>query len=373
MRRVPLSPQWAVWPLLVLVAAGFQAVPQSSSKDPDPKPGRAVQSLPPNKKSAARLKKLFGAGARVKHTPRYVVVHDADDKTLNAFVTRIEATYSAVLRFAGHVGVEVTEPSEKLQIVFFNRFEGYARYLEKGGMKANQDMPGVYHPLVNRSAFFNLADADALRKFRAELEAAREEGLAARRAGRRPDFSLINAYKARAAQYEERLNRMVVQHEVAHQVLYNIGLHNPRFFANPRWLLEGLAMMFETTPSAAGSGIGALNQERLVRWRELDDARELPPIREILGTPDLLMPTNSDADKAYAQAWAMVHFLQRTRRAKFVSYINLVRRRTEDRVYSPKEEFADFEQVFGPFDRDFIRKWEQYLRKLPAKPSTVGL
>lgn len=361
---------------LASLGAGAWAVDDVRQSKPDSEQRSVAEpksELPANPKADA--KRLEGAGpkAKVKHTPHYSIVHDTDDKTLAAFVTRIEATYKAVVRFSGQIGVPVREPKEKLRIHFFHRFDGYAGFIEAIGASATQETPGVFTPALNVSAFFNFADSDVLKKFKDELEQARADGIAARRSGARPDFSRINAYKARVAKYEERVNRIIVQHEVAHQVLFNIGVHNRRFQANPPWLVEGLAMMFETPPSASGSGLGSINQNRLVRWRDLAEEKQLPPFRDILTKPELFYPSAPEAEKAYAQAWAMVHYLQRTRRPKFVHYMQLIRERKKDTEYSAKHELATFERAFGPLDDDFIEAWEKYMKKLPMKRSAAGI
>jgi hypothetical protein len=351
-------------------AAGGPPARNPDQKKPDTGPSAAtVRELPINAKSDAKLKRLLGDGGKLKHTAHYTIGHDTDDATLAAFVTRVEATYGAVTRFADKMGVPTSAPAEKLQIVFFGRFEGYEKFLAKTGMKASEEVPGVYFPTLNRSFFFDYSDAQTIRELKEALAEIQKVGKQAHRLGARPDFTRIKAYQSRIAEYEDKVNRQIVQHEVAHQVMYNIGVHNRNFEANPRWLVEGLAMMFETPPTHEGAGIGAVNQWRLARWRDLAKEGKLPPIRDVISNGDLLLPTATDGEHAYAQAWAMVHYLHRTKQKQLAKYIERVNQRREKRKYKGEEDLKLFEQVFGKLDASFTEKWEEYMKKIPLKRS----
>jgi hypothetical protein len=61
----------------------------------------------------------------------------------------------------------------------------------------------------------------------------------------------------------------VVTHEAAHQLAGNTGLL-PRDIMIPTWAHEGLATYFEAPKDAAWSGIGAVNEERLDMYRQLE-------------------------------------------------------------------------------------------------------
>ncbi len=76
-------------------------------------------------------------------------------------------------------------------------------------------------------------------------------------------------YTNRSKVYQEEQNRSVVQHEAAHQLLYNFRVHNlESSWANPQWLVEGLATLFEVPPGKHGAGAGVINQRRLGDIRE---------------------------------------------------------------------------------------------------------
>ena len=84
------------------------------------------------------------------------------------------------------------------------------------------------------------------------------------------------------AGYDWSENADTIIHEATHQTAYNVGVHK-RFIAAPRWMVEGLATMFEargvwnaqydrtqtTASTAAGCSISATMRPRAasqVRW-----------------------------------------------------------------------------------------------------------
>jgi hypothetical protein len=330
------------------------------------------KGLKRNKASDKALLKLAGKEAKLKHTPHYAIAYDTDEATLKAFVSRIERTYSSVTKFAERTGVEVKRPAEKLQILFFDTVESYAKYGASVGFPASEDVPGFYSGDTNRSAFFNIANSKSFQELKKQMEQERRRGQQAARSGQLLDFSRLNAFQARLSQYEEKLNRSVVQHEVAHQVLFNIGVHSPQFHANPRWLAEGLAMMFETPPSAGGAGLGAVNQSRLESWRDLYDAGALPSVESLIKDAGMFHRSAEEMGVAYTQSWALVHYLLRRRGKQFVTYLDRIRQRTEDRAYTAEEEMQMFVEVFGKPDKKFVEQMEKYLLKIPYRPSEAG-
>src|SRR5437870_10138066 len=116
---------------------------------PQPPPGKASSrpkvefgDLPKDEKAEAKLLKIAGAGFKLRYTPHYVIAYNTDEPTIKSFVTRVEATYKAVVRFAANLGLTIAQPEKKLQIFFFNEFDGYEKYSKKQGFPATQQAPG---------------------------------------------------------------------------------------------------------------------------------------------------------------------------------------------------------------------------------------
>lgn len=367
MRHLHTIALCVLWPAGLALA---QAQPPAKSARPA---AAKSDELAIDAKSDKALLALAGKGFKLKHTPHYVIAYDTDDKTLKAFVNRVEPTYKAVTRFAEQLGLETTTPSQKLEILFFNEFPAYESYSKKLGFPGSQNAPGFWTQSNNKSAFFNYGNSDVLKKLRNDAITAKEDGKRAVKSGAKVDFRPIRAAEGRVKQQEERINCTVVQHEVAHQVLFNIGFHAKSVQANPRWFVEGLAMMFETPPTGGSAGIGAVNQMRLGDWKSLKKKGALAEVDKVVTDPRLILPSNPNAAATYAQAWSLVHYLQRDRRKQFLEYVKSIRKREGDAVRSAGEELAAFEAAFGSLDSTLVSKYEAYLEKIDFKPLESGL
>lgn len=94
-----------------------------------------------------------------------------------------------------------------------------------------------------------------------------------------------------------------VRHEGFHQFL-------DRFAQDvPRWLDEGLAQYYETSKLVGGKWEdGALAPQHVARLRKLAPV----PLAAFLAQDDARFYAALERDQNYAQAWALVHFLQHT-------------------------------------------------------------
>jgi hypothetical protein len=237
----------------------------------------------------------------------------------------------------------------------------------------SQGTLGFFHAETNRSTFFNSQNDPRLARVHEQIEEAR------RKLERKKVAELENLLKL----YEAQINQMVVQHESAHMILYNIGVHN-RGASNPMWLVEGLAMLFEPAPTDQGAGFGTTNQFRLFDFREaLRDGREvnrltaadfrravdmgrMVGLRRLVTDEELWKAEGPIANNYYAQAWALTHYLQRTKREAWSQYVNAIRQRKPGESVTPQEALALFEETFGPLDERFTERWAKYILRLPA-------
>src|SRR5204863_7870023 len=98
-------------------------------------------------------------------------------------------------------------------------------------------------------------------------------------------------------------------HEATHQVAFNTGLHS-RVGENPKWVVEGLATVFEA-PGIRSSGAGPavknrINRERFIWFGNYAKARRKPKSLEaFLSSDDLFKSAVLDA---YSEAWAFSFF-----------------------------------------------------------------
>ncbi len=374
-----------------------------------------VRSLPPDEaQEKALLQAAGGEGFHTHRTAHFAIAYNTSRALVESLSARLEQTYDSVSRFCERSGFPARDLDRRLEVVFFNTQDDYARYARPFRFNSRGTY-GFYYERTNRSAFFNVHNDRELRQLDESIRSARENadqleetvksirGSAAfvdvvyadgRRARlsraqakdeieetRRKIVSLDRQQRA----YCDRINRTVIQHEVAHHVLYNTGLH-ARFAANPKWLVEGLACMFESPPSANGSGLSAVNQSRLKDFREaiagdseakvlnsglyeraVDEGR-MTSLADLIQHNELFESRGEEGATHYAAAWALVHYLHRTQNKALPAYLREIAARKPGTVPKPDEELALFEKHFGPVDDAFAARFSNFIFSLPYRP-----
>lgn len=357
-----------------------------------------VYAAPPAETPHAELRQLFGPNAEILVTEHFVVAYDAPLATVRGLTARLEATYRGVEKFCTFNEIVFKPPEAPLEILFFNAPDDFYRYAHALGVDAH-GLNGIYHSGNNRSAFFNILNHPSLSDLRRAIE--RHEAQVAELSNRRLSkaerdkkhgvLEKLHFYRNQRNRIVEKLNRSVVQHEAAHHLLFDAGVH-VKGAKTPDWLVEGLAVLFETPPSAKGAGIGTINQMRLADFRaacgeEPGHQHEPPrkmkpedmrhaydtgrfiPLRRFIALDKLAAgPNDPNTGYYYAQAWGLTVYLQRTQRKSLARYINALSRRVPGMHITPEEEIAQFESVFGPLDETFERRWACFVFNLRVVP-----
>jgi hypothetical protein len=358
-----------------------------------------------------------GPGFAIKRTSHFIVAYNTQPRVMDELTTRLEQTYFMVYQFCEMNGIKAHRPQRRLEVLFFDKRAGYDRYAAHLGIAAAGTF-GLYHTPTNRSFFFNAANDPEIVKLGAMIADASENmrnmsktlddipndqtrfevrfsdgrrfvGTKAE-IGRQVSKEIekskaeLGRLESRRKTYCEQINQTVIQHETAHQTLFNAGVH-VRGASNPRWLVEGLACLFETPPGPPGSGFAVLNASRLHDFRvavaggetqkqitsrdylrAVVDGRILSPSQLIL-KPGLLDARGDEGTRAYALAWALCHYLQRNQREQLAGYLAVVGSRHPGDHPRPEEELALFEEHFGPIDEVFLRKFSAFILGLTAR------
>ncbi|MCP4248307.1 MAG: DUF1570 domain-containing protein, partial [bacterium] len=336
-----------------------------------------------------------GPGFHLRRTERFLIAYDTPHDTLRSLVSRLEATYDSVYRFCKINEIPTQRQADRLEVLFFDGYETFGRYADSVGF-AYWGSAGFYDQRTNVAAFVNVLHLPNVTPLNNQVERHKHriERLRAKRPIDRRALREANKKMTRLVNQRDRLveqtNRMTVQHETAHQVLFNAGLH---VFAaqNPGWLVEGLACLFETPPSSSGAGVGATNQARLDDFRRslgngkpggrikveaLQEAYadgKMLPLGELIGDANLFSRRNNpNLVHHYSQSWSLVCYLQRRHREKFADYLRLLSRREVGCTTTPESEIGDFERIFGPLSERFERQWARFILQLPFKPGAAG-
>lgn len=177
------------------------------------------------------------------------------------------------------------------------------------------------------------------------------------------------------------LDRVLLQHEIAHHTLMAVGLHREGV-TWPAWLTEGIATQFEDQlPIAQRRGDLPVNSFRRDDFLTALRTGSLLPIAKLVSQEDGFDPRGPRANIAYAQAWATVAFLSARQRERFGRYVTDVGRRPANRPITADEELAEFERQFGRADDTLQQEMVRYVesnapsdvsqtRMMPPTPTT---
>jgi hypothetical protein len=268
----------------------------------------------------SELQREFGKQFDVSTTRHYLVVHPSGQR--DQWANRFEELYSRFVHYFRVRGFALAEPPYPLVAIVFRDEKEYFRHAAAGGTPMRAGTLGHYDPTTNRIFLFDVTGDD------------------------------------NTIDWSE--NAATIIHEASHQTAYNVGIHK-RFVAAPRWLVEGLATMFEArgvwNAHYDRTQSDRINRGRLRDFREYVASRRQPSALATLLTSD--QPFRSDIEGAYAEAWALSFYLCETQPRLYAAYLVRTAERPLFSDYSAAERMADFQDIFGSelkmFDSKFVR------------------
>jgi hypothetical protein len=161
-------------------------------------------------------------------------------------------------------------------------------------------------------------------------------------------------------------NIATVIHEATHQIAFNSGMHT-RYADNPLWLVEGMAMYFETPDLTSKSGwktAGAVNDLRLGQFEEFAAGRRKPDSLATLVSSDGRFTDADQMADAYAEAWALSHFLIRAKKEAYVKYLTTLAAKPRLVWNTPEERLKEFRAAFGDDLGQLNNEMLRHLKKL---------
>jgi len=248
-----------------------------------------------------RLREEFGHGFEVSTTQHFVVVHPRGP--WSAWAERMESLYRSFIRSMRVRGIATHRPPVPLVAVVFRTRADYYNYAAAHGSQLQPGTLGHYDPKSNRVFLFD--------------------------DGRSTD------------------NLATIIHEATHQTAYNVGAHR-RFAEQPSWLVEGLAMMFETPGMREAWSIHTrkdrINQGRLRYFQQNMKRRPQEALLQLVTSDQMF---RSDPGAAYAEAWVLTFYLFETRSREYSAYLARVAARPAFSAYPAQARVADFTAAFG--------------------------
>lgn len=250
-------------------------------------------------------------------TSRHYLVCAPNDQRAKKYAEVFEEIYKQFYLYFSVRGFKVIEPEFPLVAIVFPDHGAFAKYAQKDGVRSLTNLKGYYLTTTNRIAAFEDANATG-----------------------------------------DLYDTLV--HEATHQVAFNVGLHT-RVGLNPKWVVEGLATVFEApgirNSSASASPKSRLNTERLIWFSNFSKSRRKSKSLEAFIAGDEFF--DSDQLDAYSQAWALSFFLIETRPREYAKYLASIAARDPLKGYSPEQRLADFKQAFG---KDTVMLEAEFLR-----------
>lgn len=279
--------------------------------------------------SAAEMREMlqheFDGRFEVSTTRHYLIVHPHGQR--DEWADRFEDLYNRFGHYFRVRGFSLQEPQYPLVAIVFRDKAEYFQRAAASGTPMHPNTLGHYDPSSNRVFLFD-----------------------------------ETAGKSKANWSE---NAITIIHEATHQTAFNVGVHR-RFAAEPRWLVEGLATMFEA-PGVWSARYDHTQADRVNRGR-LDGFHKYVAGRRQPGSLAMLLTTDdafrSDPDGAYAEAWALTFYLCETQPKLYAAYLEKTAQRPVFSDYPAGERIADFQAIFGSDLKMLEAKFLQFMHEV---------
>ena len=272
----------------------------------------------------AKLLSEFGNRYDVSGTGHYLVVHPRGQR--DKWAQRFEDLYRSMVHYFSARGFHPQKPQFPLVAIVCQRKQDYLRLAAQDGVHGAQNMLGYYLLSSNRIMLYDVTTGK----------------------------------KDKSQWY---INAQTIIHEATHQTAYNIGIHN-RLGSTPRWLAEGLAVMFE----APGVWNSQAYPERSDRIQHAMLKKFNKYARVQRGRDAIVKLISSDKafqrnpENAYLDAWALTFYLAETQPKKYTQCLSKIAALPDQQPYLPDQRLKDFTDIFGKnfnlLDRRLLRFME---------------
>lgn len=283
------------------------------------------------------LRREYGSRMEVATRGSYVVCSPRGKAV--KYAELLQAVQGAFSTYFSRRGFKLDQPEFPLVALVFPTRAEFEEYASAEGMTVGDTLQGYYNLQTNRVALYEEARLG-------QASPAGDEGNGF-------EFTRGIAGSINAGPLD------TLVHEAIHQLAFNTGLHS-RVGESPRWVVEGLAMLFEEETRRDGSG-GRL-EDRVNRGRYVwfmnsrQGRRPARRLEEFLQQDELFTSATLDA---YSEAWALSFYLLETRPVEYSSYLRGIAARDPLMEYTAEQRLADFRAAFG---KDLNWLEGQYLR-----------
>jgi len=267
------------------------------------------------------LRREFGSDYEIAATTHYLCCA-APGKAAD-YAEIFEQVYRNFQLYFSTRGFRVSQPEFPLVAIVFPDRAAFAKYCRQDDIPPSASLLGYYLRTSNRVALYTLPGDN-----------------------------------------QQRVEDTIV-HEATHQVAFNTGLH-VRIGENPKWIVEGLATVFEAPgvrhSTSRGKAHSRINRERYVWFGNFSQSRrEEKSLVDFIADDSMFHRSALDA---YSQSWALTFFLIETRPSQYAAYLKTVASRDPLTPYDREDRIADFRAAFGD-DLDWLETtFLRFVKKL---------
>ena len=300
-----------------------------------------------------KLLNEFGPDGRYGITSHFIVIYDTTDSYAMWCATLMENVTSTYEKFVSSTKLVEDGLADPMVVFIFADENDYRAYLQKNSsqefQKASPDVVGFYSSGSNRAVFFDPTGKEQNKPNKGDertIEQVATEVLA----------------DPRGAE-----NISTVVHEGTHQVSYNYGLFS-RKGENPKWAIEGLAMLFEAPggePKDGGWKIVdekaktikfPINERRVREFQQyVATSTDAQPIKKVVGMEVI----GSEEPCSYPVSWALFYYLYRYYPKVLAQYL------IDNAAVQPRLTFTSRQRVYE-FANYFGEDWDGMWMELRA-------
>jgi hypothetical protein len=313
-----------------------------------------------------------------QETEHFRVYYETDEKIAQVLAAAMESTFVQVVAFCEDLQLLTPRLAQPLEVVLSDTPQALRGRCKELGITPVGET-GFYDPTHNLTLLYDLRNHPDVVRVSQRINELSALGTAA---AKRTQAGL----RERRDDLVEMFTALVVRHEIAHHVLFHVGVHR-RHEADPDWLVEGLACLFENPPlanqrgpavnpfrladlrSALGCGELGVRTTRLAdRFAQAVQSGRLLRLPELISGRDLLDPTGPHAASRYAQSWSLVWFLRCKHNESFSRYIGKLAGSSSSTPWPARLAREQFETAFGAVDRAFVERWLQFVDEGASPP-----
>ena len=312
--------------------------------DDKTKEDESPPALSPKELSEQLLAEL-PEGFKIHSTKNYLVAYETE----RAYAKWIGNLYEGKLKksfkrfWKNHkFRIKAQEPDFPLVAIIFANKPSYTAWVQRELGQPPGDMVAYYNLMTNRVAMY-------------DLTAGQGNGAA-------------NDRNIESILRHPRSVPMVstIIHEGTHQLMFNTGLQT-RLADTPYWLNEGIAMFFETPDfkkKQGWKGPGKTNYDRLGDLLRYAKSRPQNSLETLISTDKRLQAGGLESANAYAESWALIHFLINRKPGKFTEYLRHLTEKKRLVADEPQVRISDFKEFFGDNLSKLDAEFLEYVKAL---------